>query len=66
MRVVGRGRAWERERGLWGVKTGGSKLTKTQGASSPGGWIGCSGERADIEQRSHICVSQRLLPELSG
>ena len=40
--------------------------SKTQGASSPGGWIGCSGERADIEQRSHVCVNQRLLPELSG
>jgi len=26
LQVVGRGRAWERERGLWGVKTGGSKL----------------------------------------
>lgn len=38
--------------------------SKTQGASSPGDWIGCSGERADIERRSHICVSQRLLPEL--
>ena len=48
---------------LW---SGGIFDSKTQGASSPGGWIGCSGERADIEQRSHICVSQRLLPELSG